>query len=121
MFWKKRYIQHTTKKSSSSLSIEYLEDPEMKTAVPLLVAMLSIGKVSFAADYIVDFTRIQDFESMRSLVESCGDFGAMELYKDKMKSSENLEDMRSLFVEIGFGMFNECPDSISGSGISPVK
>jgi hypothetical protein len=45
----------------------------------------------------------------------------MELYKDKMRSSENLEDMRGLFVEIGFGMFNECPDSIAGPGISLVK
>jgi hypothetical protein len=93
----------------------------MKRTLLLLVAMSLIGKVSFAADYIVDFTRVQDFESMRSLVESCGDFGAMELYKDKMKSSENLEDMRGLFVEIGFGMFNECPDGITGSGISLVK
>ncbi|MGI9321238.1 MAG: hypothetical protein ACR2O5_07485 [Thiogranum sp.] len=93
----------------------------MKIALVLLVALSLIGKVAFAADYIVDFTRIQDFESMRSLVESCGDFGAMELYKDKMKSSENLEDMRGLFVEIGFGMFNECPDGITGSGISLVK
>ena len=93
----------------------------MKRTLLLLIAMSSTGKVSFAADYIVDFTRIQDFESMRSLVENCGDFGAMELYKDKMKSSENLEDMRGLFVEIGFGMFNECPDGITGSGISPAK
>jgi len=93
----------------------------MKRALVFLVAMSMIGKVSFAADYIVDFTRIEKFESMRSLVENCGDFGAMELYKDKMKSSENLEDMRGLFVEIGFGMFNECPDGITGSRISPVK
>jgi len=93
----------------------------MKRILLLLVAMSLTGKISFAADYIVDFTRIQDFESMRSLVEKCGDFGAMELYKDKMKSSENLEDMRGLFVEIGFGMFNECPGGITGSGISLVK
>lgn len=93
----------------------------MKKILLLLVAMSLTDKIALAADYIVDFTRIQDFESMRSLVDSCGDFGAMELYKDKMKSSENLEDMRGLFVEIGFGMFNECPDGITGSGISPVK
>jgi len=93
----------------------------MKRTLLLLVAMSLIGNVSFAADYIVDFTRIQDFESMRPLVDSCADFGAMELYKDKMKSSENLKDMRGLFVEIGFGMFNECPDGITGSGISLVK
>jgi hypothetical protein len=93
----------------------------MNRTLVLLVAMALICKVSFAADYIVDFTRIQDFESMRSLVESCGDFGAMELYKDKMKSAENLEEMRGLLVEIGFGMFNECPDGITGSGISLVK
>jgi len=93
----------------------------MKKILVLLVAMSLIGKVAIAADYIVDFTRIKDFESMRSLVEKCGDFGAMELYKDKMQSSDNLEEMRGLFVEIGFGMFNECPDGITGSGISLVK
>jgi len=93
----------------------------MKRTLLLPVAMTLVCKLSFAADYIVDFTRIDDFESMRSLVENCGDFGAMELYKEKMRSSENLEDMRGLFVEIGFGMFNECPDSIAGPGISLVK
>lgn len=93
----------------------------MKRMQLLLIAMSLLGKVSFAADYIVDFTRIDDFESMRPLVEDCDDFGAMELYKDKMRSSENLEEMRGLFVEIGFGMFNECPDAITGTGISLVK
>jgi hypothetical protein len=93
----------------------------MKTTQLLLVAMSMIANICFAADYIVDFTRIDDFESMRPLVERCDDFGAMELYKDKMKSSQNLEEMRGLFVEIGFGMFNECPDAITGSGISLVK
>ena len=93
----------------------------MKRTLLLLVAISLHGKVAFAADYVVDFTRIQDFESMRPLVERCSDFGAMELYKDKMRSAENLEDMRGLFVEIGFGMFNECPDDITGAGISLVK
>ena len=93
----------------------------MKRTLLGLATLSLLCKVSFAADYIVDFTRIENFESMRPLVDKCGDFGAMELYRDKMKSSDNLENMRGLFVEIGFGMFNECPDNITGSGISAAK
>lgn len=93
----------------------------MNRAQLLLTAIALTANLAFAADYIVDFTRIENFESMRPLVDHCDDFGAMELYKEKMRSSQNLEDMRGLFVEIGFGMFNECPDEISGSGISLVK
>ena len=93
----------------------------MQRAQLLLAAIALTSGTVFAGDYIVDFTRVENFESMRPLVKHCGDFGAMELYKDKMKSSQNLEDMRGLFTEIGFGMFNECPDDITGSGISLVK
>jgi len=45
----------------------------------------------------------------------------MELYRDRMQTTKNLEDMRETFIQTGLGMFNECPDDISGPGIAPVK
>jgi len=83
--------------------------------------MLFTGDVVFAADYIVDFTRVRDFESVRPLVESCKDFSAMELYRDRLESTANLEDLRELFIRTGLGMFNDCTEDITGPGIAYVK
>lgn len=71
--------------------------------------------------YTIDFTRVSDFEDMRPLVEGCEDYGALEPYRERLKSSKDLEDMSKTLRNLGFGMFNECPESISGAGISPVK
>ncbi len=84
-------------------------------ATPL--ASTSVG----VTDYTVDFSRIDDLETIRPLVESCDDFDAMELYRDRMESSKNLEEMRRTLSAIGFGMFIGCPDGISGQGIAPVE
>jgi hypothetical protein len=83
-----------------------------------IVTLLFISNVSFATDYTVDFTRIEDFETLRPLVEQCKDFGALEHYRDRLESSRNLEAMRTSLTDMGFGMFNKCPDGISGAGIT---
>jgi len=89
---------------------------------PLLLITASIVCTTSAAqDYIVDFTRIDDLESVRPLVERCSDFGALEFYRDRMESAASLEDIREVLVRNGLGMFNECPDGISGTGIALVK
>lgn len=93
----------------------------MKITRTLFVSLLLTSSLLHAADYIVDFTRVEDFESMRPLVTGCNDYSAMELYRDRMQSSKNLEDMRETFIRTGLGMFNECPDDISGPGIALVK
>jgi hypothetical protein len=87
----------------------------------LIAAAGFVCKASCAADYIVDFTRVSDFESLRPLVTGCKDFSAMEFYRDRMEAAANLEDMREVFVRTGLGMFNDCPDSIAGHGIALVK
>ena len=93
----------------------------MKITRTLLVSLLLTSSPLHAADYIVDFTRVQDFENLRPLVTGCNDYSAMELYRDRMQTSNNLEDMRETFIRTGLGMFNECPDDISGAGIALVK
>jgi len=93
----------------------------MKITHTLFVTLMLTSSLLKAADYIVDFTRVEDFENMRPLVAGCDDYSAMELYRDRMQASENLEDMRKTFIMAGLGMFNDCPDGIDGPGIALVK
>ncbi len=93
----------------------------MNTRLLLLIAMSIVYRTSAAADYIVDFTRIDDLESVRPLVERCSDFGALEFYRERIESAGNLESMRATLTRNGLGMFNECPDGVSGPGIAQVR
>ncbi len=93
----------------------------MKTIRLLPAATLILCKTAFATDYIVDFTRVSDFETMRPLITGCKDLSAMELYRDRLEKTTNLEDMRNVFIRSGLGMFNECPADISGPGIALVE
>lgn len=92
----------------------------MKTLLTLAAISLC-PCAAVAADYIVDFTRMEDFENLRPLIEQCTDFGAMELYRDRMLAADDLNDMREVFERTGLGMFNDCPDGIRGSGIALVE
>jgi len=93
----------------------------MKHTMALIVALPLLSSTALATDYTVDFSRVEDLESIRPLVEGCADFDAMELYRSKMESIANLEDMRPTLSAIGLGMFNECPEGIRGTGISAIK
>lgn len=98
-----------------------LKDEHMGKIALLFLATLCVFRTSVAADYVVDFTRTDDLESIRPLVEGCADFDALEIYRGRMQSVANLEEMREIFLGVGLGLFNDCPDSISGAGISLVK
>jgi hypothetical protein len=86
-----------------------------------MLALPLLNSAAVATDYTVDFSRVDNLESIRPLVEGCADFDAMELYRSKMESIANLEDMRPTLAAIGLGMFNGCPDGISGDGIAAIK
>mgnify|MGYP001818116150 FL=1 len=86
-----------------------------------MLALPLLNSAAVATDYTVDFSRVDNLESIRPLVEGCADFDAMELYRSKMESIANLEDMRPTLAAIGLGMFNGCPDGISGGGIAAIK
>ena len=87
----------------------------------LAIALPFLSSTAVATDYTVDFSRVENLESIRPLVEGCADFDAMELYRSKMEAIANLEAMRPTLAAIGLGMFNECPEGISGAGIAAIK
>jgi len=88
---------------------------------PLAIGLAVLSSAAAATDYTVDFSRVDNLESIRPLVEGCADFDAMELYRGKMESITNLENMRPTLTAIGLGMFNGCPEGISGDGIAAIK
>ena len=93
----------------------------MKNVQPALLALSLVSSLAMATDYTVDFSRIDNLESIRPLVQQCGDYDALEIYRTKMENSTNLEELRSTFAGVGFALFNACPDNISGPGIAAVK
>ena len=93
----------------------------MKFLQRLIPALPLVSGPAIATDYTVDFSRIDNLESIRPLVQHCADFDALEIYRKKMETSTNLEELRSTLSSVGFALFNKCPDNISGPGIAPVK
>ena len=93
----------------------------MKTLQRRLFVLALASTPALATDYTVDFSRIDNLESIRPLVQQCGDFDALEIYRSKMENSTNLEALRETLSSVGFALFNKCPDNISGPGIAPVR
>ena len=93
----------------------------LKNVQQLLLALPFASGLAMATDYTVDFSRIDNLESIRPLVQQCGDFDALEIYRSKMEHSTDLETLRQTLSGVGFALFNDCPDNISGPGIAPVK
>ena len=93
----------------------------MKILQRLLFALLAVSGAAIATDYTVDFSRIDNLESIRPLVQHCGDFDALEIYRSKMEHTANLEEMRKTLSSVGFALFNKCPENITGPGIAAVK
>jgi hypothetical protein len=96
-------------------------DNTLKILQRLVLALLLVSGPAIATDYTVDFSRIDNLESIRPLVQHCADFDALEIYRNKMETSTNLEELRSTLSSVGFALFNKCPDNIFGPGIAPVK
>lgn len=93
----------------------------MRSLLRLLpLALALVARPVMATDYTVDFSRIQNLEDIRPLVQHCGDFDALEIYRTRMETSSNLEELRDILSGVGFALFNACPDHISGPGITPV-
>jgi hypothetical protein len=97
------------------------EDDPVNKVQRLLPALPLISTAAMATDYTVDFSRIDNLEVIRPLVQHCGDFDALEIYRNRMERSTNLEELRSTLSSVGFALFNECPDDISGPGIARIK
>lgn len=74
-----------------------------------------------ARDYVIDFSRVSNLESLRPLVKDCRDFDALEPLRAQMQASANLESLRGVMAGHGMALFNDCPDGITGAGIAAVK
>ena len=96
-------------------------DNTLKILQRMLLVLPSVSSLAMAMDYTVDFSRVDNLESIRPLVQHCGDFDALEIYRSKMETSSNLEELRGTLSSVGFALFNKCPDNITGPGIAPVK
>lgn len=96
-------------------------DTRLKIVQRVLLALPLASCVAMAADYTVDFSRVDNLESIRPLVSQCRDFDALEIYRSQMEKSNNLEDLRSTLSSVGFALFNDCPDNLSGPGIALVR
>ena len=107
--------------SAPGITGNFLEDASVKILQRVLFALPLVSGPAIAMDYTVDFSRIDNLESIRPLVQQCADFDALEIYRNKMETSTNLEELRSTLSSVGFALFNTCPDNISGPGITPVK
>jgi hypothetical protein len=104
----------------------FSEEATMQTrshtpAVILALAAAFAGSPAGAVDYTADFSRMDNLETIRPLVEGCEDFDAMELYRDRMTSSKDLEAMRRTLTAIGLGLFLRCPEGVTGQGIEAVR
>lgn len=84
------------------------EDSRLKTVQRLLFVLPLASTAALAMDYTVDFSRIDNLESIRPLVQQCGDFDALEIYRSKMENSTNLEALRSTLSSVDFVLFNKC-------------
>jgi len=93
----------------------------MKKRYPLAGLLLAACTSAAATDYMVDFSRMTDLNLMRPLVTGCKDFDAMEIYRDKLEKTADLETLRALLAPMGLGQFNACPDGIAGIGIAAAK
>lgn len=93
----------------------------MKPTLLPLAGLIVFSGAARAVDYHVDFTRMQDYEKLRPLIKQCRDYDALELYRDKLNTVANLNDMRRVFEDAGFGLFNDCPAGLHGEGIEPIK
>ena len=73
-----------------------------------------------AADYLINFGIITDFEVLRPLVDLCTDFGALERYRKLLESAGDLESLRQLLENFGNRRFSGCPENVAGTGITQV-
>ena len=92
----------------------------MKKILVLFVSLFVFSEASIAADYVIDFGLVLDFENMRPLIDLCADLGSMERYRSALESTGDLESLRDLFESIGFGEFRGCPEGVSGQGIRQI-
>jgi hypothetical protein len=90
-----------------------------KLIVAMALGVLSSRSV-LAADYMITFSLITDFEVLRPLVDFCADFGQLERHRRLLESAGDRESLRELLENLGTTRFSECPENVAGTGITRV-
>ena len=92
----------------------------MKKLILAMALGALLSQSVLAADYIINFGTITDFEVLRPLVDRCTDFGALERYRSLLESAGDLESLRELLESFGLRRFSGCPKNVAGTGITQV-
>jgi hypothetical protein len=93
---------------------------DLKKLIFAIALGVLFSRSVLAADYIINFGIITDFEVLRPLVDLCTDFGALERYRNLIESTGDLESLRELLENFGNRRFSGCPKNLAGTGITHV-
>jgi hypothetical protein len=81
----------------------------MKKLLLFCVSWMLIVRVASAAEYVIDFSMITDFERLRPLIDLCIDFASLEQNRSLLESVSDLESLREFLERIRVARFSGCP------------
>jgi hypothetical protein len=93
----------------------------MKKLLLFCVSFMLIVRVVSAAEYVIDFGAITDFEQLRPLIDLCTDFGSLERNRSLLESVGDLESLREFLERIGVARFSGCPKIRTFPGVKLVR
>jgi hypothetical protein len=92
----------------------------MKKLLLFCVSWMLMVRVASAAEYVIDFGMITDFERLRPLIDLCTDFGSLERNRSLLESVGDLESLREFLERIGVARFSGCPKIRIFPGVKPL-
>jgi hypothetical protein len=92
----------------------------MKKLLLFCVSWMLIVRVASAAEYVIDFSMITDFERLRPLIDLCIDFGSLERNRSLLESVSDLESLREILERIRDARLSGCPKIRTFPGVKPV-
>ena len=81
----------------------------MKKLLLFRVSWMLMVRVASAAEYVIDFSMIADFERLRPLIDLCIDLGSLEQNRSLLESVSDLESLREFLERIRVARFTGCP------------
>lgn len=92
----------------------------MKKLLLFCVSWMLIVRVASAAEYVIDFSMITDFERLRPLIDLCIDFGSLERNRSLLESVSDLESLREILERIRDARLSGCPKIRTFPRVKPV-
>ena len=91
----------------------------MKKLLLFCVSWMMI-RVASAAEYVIDFSMITDFERLRPLIDLWINFASLERNRSLLESISDLESLREILERIRVARFSGCPKIRTFPGVKPV-